>query len=137
MVGCIGKLCHDSGTSQSKTGGLQFNPVPSCLGSVEDGGPQAKTGTISIIVNVIDSNDNKPVFVGGPNFEVSVVENTLPGTVIIRLEAHDADEGFNGEVRYDFAPSTRNSPAARVFAIRNDTGELTVKVCENNYSLPD
>jgi len=32
------------------------------------------------------------------------------------------------EVRYGFAPSTLNSPASRVFAIRNDTGELSVKV---------
>jgi len=94
-----------------------------------DGGPHAKTGTTSIIVNVIDSNDNKPVFVGGPTFEVNVVENTPPGTVIIRLEAHDADEGPNGQVLYSFAPSTLNSPAVRVFSIRNDTGELTVKVC--------
>ena len=95
---------------------------------VEDGGPQAKTGTTSIVVNVIDSNDNKPVFVGGPTFEVNVVENTPPGTVIIRLEANDADEGLNGQVHYRFAPSTLNSPAVRVFSIRNDTGELTVKV---------
>jgi len=29
-----------------------------------DGGPQAKTGTTSVIVNVLDSNDNKPMFVG-------------------------------------------------------------------------
>ena len=69
-----------------------------------------------------------PRFVGGPVFEVNVVENTPPGTVIIRLEAHDADEGRNGEIRYSFAPSTLASPAARVFHIRNDTGELTVKV---------
>lgn len=94
-----------------------------------DGGPQAKTGTTSILFNVIDSNDNKPQFVGGPTFEVSVVENTPPGTVIIRLEAHDADEGLNGQVGYSFAPSTINSPAVKVFSIRNDTGELTVKVC--------
>ena len=96
---------------------------------IEGGGPQAKTGTTSILVNVIDSNDNKPVFVGGPTFEVSVVENTPPGTVIIRLEARDADQGVNGQVSYSFAPSTLNSPAAKVFSIRNDTGQLTVKVC--------
>ena len=92
------------------------------------GGPQAKTGTTSVLVNVIDSNDNKPEFVGGPTFEVSVTENTPPGTVVVRLEAHDADEGLNGQVRYGFAPSTLSSPAVRVFAIRNDTGELSVKV---------
>jgi len=106
--------------------------LPACrswkLKWIEDGGPQAKTGTTSIQVNVIDSNDNKPVFVGGPTFEVAVVENTPPGTVVIRLEAHDADEGLNGQVSYSFAPSTLNSPAVQVFAIRNDTGELTVKV---------
>ena len=96
---------------------------------IENGGPQAKTGTTSILVNVIDSNDNKPLFVGGPTFEVSVVENTPPGTVIIRLEARDADQGVNGQVTYSFAPSTLNSPAAKVFSIRNDTGQLTVKVC--------
>jgi len=56
------------------------------------------------------------------------MENTPRGTVIVRLEALDADEGRNGEVRYGFAPSTLNSQAARIFAIRNDTGELSVRV---------
>lgn len=69
------------------------------------------------------------MFVGGPTFEVNVVENTPSGTVIIRLEARDADEGLNGRVSYSFAPSTLSSPAVQVFSIRNDTGELTVKVC--------
>ena len=68
----------------------------------------------------------------GPKFEVSVVENTPRGTVIIRLEARDADEGLNGDVSYSFASSTLNSPAAGVFAIRNDTGEITVWVCEHD-----
>jgi len=98
-----------------------------------DGGPQPKTGSTLIVVNVIDSNDNKPTFVGGPTFEVSVVENTPPGTVIIRLEASDADEGPNGQVRYSFAPSTLNSASAQVFSIRNDTGEILVKVCIHVY----
>jgi hypothetical protein len=93
-----------------------------------DGGPNARTGSTTITVNVLDSNDNKPKFVGGPNFEVSVLENTPPGTVVLRLQALDIDDGLNGQVEYSFAGSTLNSQAGQVFTVRNSTGEILVRV---------
>jgi Cadherin domain len=99
---------------------------------VVDGGPNARTGTATININVLDSNDNKPKFVGGPNFEVNVVENTPPGTVVLRLQAVDIDDGLNGQVEYSFAGSTLSSQAGQVFTIRNNTGEILVRVSPQN-----
>ena len=45
------------------------------------------------------------MLVSRPSLRSTETENckSHPGTVIIRLEARDADDGINGEVRYGFA----------------------------------
>ena len=45
------------------------------------------------------------MLVSRPSLRSTETENckSHPGTVIIRLEARDADDGMNGEVRYGFA----------------------------------
>ena len=44
------------------------------------------------------------MLVSRPSLRSTETENckSHPGTVIIRLEARDADDGMNGEVRYGF-----------------------------------
>jgi len=49
-----------------------------------DGGKTPRTGTLLIDVQVLDSNDNKPVFVR-PQYEVRVAENTPVGTSIFQV----------------------------------------------------
>ncbi|TRY71403.1 hypothetical protein DNTS_003454 [Danionella cerebrum] len=66
-----------------------------------DGGKPPKTGTLSIIVDVIDVNDNKPVF-SKPLYKAKVKENTPIGTKIISVSATDLDEGINCEIEYSF-----------------------------------
>jgi len=102
-----------------------------------DGGPNSMTGSAIITINVLDSNDNKPKFVGGPNLEVSVVENTPPGTIVVRVKAVDIDEGLNGLVEYSLAASTLSSPAGQTFLIRNNTGELVVRVSIDFDIIPN
>ncbi len=57
-----------------------------------DGGKPPKSGTLSIVVNVMDVNDNKPIF-SKPLYKVKVKENTQIGTKIISVSASDLDEG--------------------------------------------
>lgn len=97
-----------------------------------DGGPNPKTGSTTVQINVLDSNDNKPKFVGGTSFNVSIVENTAPGTVILRIKAVDGDDGPNGQIAYSFARSTLNSAAGQAFTMRNNTGEIVVQVRLNS-----
>ena len=57
-----------------------------------DGGqPQPKKGTSQVTVNVVDVNDNKPIF-GGP-YTKSVPENATRGTNVITVKATDKDSG--------------------------------------------
>ncbi len=90
-----------------------------------DGGKPSRSGTLQLIVNVLDINDNAPVF-SSPLYKVRVTENTSRGTKIIKLNATDMDEGPNGEVTYLFS-SHGQEKNIDVFAISPDSGEIKVK----------
>ena len=92
-----------------------------------DGGRDAMTGTASVTVRVIDTNDNRPRF-SKSLYEVLVSENTPAGSVVVTVEALDDDEGDNGLVDYQFAVSTLESTASQVFTVNNSTGQILVKV---------
>ncbi|CAM9157119.1 unnamed protein product, partial [Lampetra planeri] len=66
-----------------------------------DGGSPFRSGSTKIMVRVTDFNDNSPVF-DQNSFSVSLPEDAPVGTVILDLNAVDADEGPNGEVVYGF-----------------------------------
>ncbi len=66
-----------------------------------DGGKPPKSGTLSIVVNVMDVNDNKPIF-SKPLYKVKVKENSPIGTKIISVSASDLDEDINSEIQYSF-----------------------------------
>ncbi|XP_061090078.1 protocadherin alpha-8-like [Conger conger] len=89
-----------------------------------DGGNPAKSGTMQIIVNVLDVNDNPPVF-NSSLYKVSVFENILPGTSIITLTATDLDAGANGEIRYSFNKLEQDN-IPDMFSIDPQTGTVTV-----------
>lgn len=67
-----------------------------------DGGLPAKTGSLLVNVSVQDSNDNSPRF-ERDLYEVTVAENTVPGTVVLQVKASDRDTGSNAIVRYDLS----------------------------------
>ena len=92
-----------------------------------DGGEEAMTGSASLTINVLDVNDNRPRF-SQPLYEVSLTENTPPGTVVVTVEALDHDEGLNGAVEFQFSVSTQESVASRVFSVNSSTGQIVVKV---------
>ncbi|TRY71399.1 hypothetical protein DNTS_003450 [Danionella cerebrum] len=91
--------------------------------TASDGGSPQRSGTAVIHITVLDANDNVPVFTQTV-YEVTLAENTPPGTEIIRVSATDADEGPNGEVTYDF--STISDKDAKLFSIDQKTGVLVV-----------
>ncbi|XP_035288660.1 protocadherin alpha-8-like isoform X23 [Anguilla anguilla] len=100
-------------------------PVIRLLLTAVDGGKPPRSGTLQITVNVLDNNDNSPVF-SGPLYKIRVFENTPRGTKIISLNATDADEGLNGEITYLF---NRHGQEKNLdtFSIDPGTGEITVK----------
>lgn len=65
-----------------------------------------------------DTNDNRPVFYP-LEYAASISTQSMPGTAVLRVTAHDKDEGLNGRVTYRIVLG--NSPP--LFSLNKDTGE--------------
>ncbi|XP_028982383.1 cadherin-related tumor suppressor [Diachasma alloeum] len=65
-----------------------------------DSGVPALSTTVTVYCNVVDLNDNTPVFEPGPH-GTDVPENATIGTAVLSVIAQDLDSGDNGRVIYD------------------------------------
>uniref|UniRef100_A0A670Y822 Protocadherin 17 n=1 Tax=Pseudonaja textilis TaxID=8673 RepID=A0A670Y822_PSETE len=90
-----------------------------------DGGEPPRSGTVQLNVRLIDSNDNSPVFEAA-SYVVELPENVPLGTVLLDLNATDADEGTNGQVLYSFSGYTPDR-VRELFSIDPQTGLIRVK----------
>ncbi|XP_063046151.1 protocadherin gamma-C5-like isoform X2 [Engraulis encrasicolus] len=90
-----------------------------------DGGQPEKSGTTLVLINILDVNDNAPVF-DQPVIKVQLLENSPPGTLVTHLNATDIDSGLNGQVSYHFSKYTLDK-VMKVFTVDSKTGELLVK----------
>ncbi|XP_075959788.1 protocadherin gamma-A2-like [Anarhichas minor] len=86
-----------------------------------DGGEPQRSGTVRIHIAVLDANDNAPVFTQSV-YKATVLENVLRGTVIAKVSAVDADQGYNGNVTYYFTHLEEDSSCP--FEINYCTGEV-------------
>ncbi|XP_031203852.1 cadherin-23 isoform X3 [Mastomys coucha] len=74
-----------------------------------DGGEPPLWGTTMLLVEVIDVNDNRPVFVRPPNGTILHIKEEIPlRSNVYEVYATDNDEGLNGAVRYSFLKTTGN-----------------------------
>uniref|UniRef100_A0A7N5KLQ2 Protocadherin alpha-13-like n=1 Tax=Ailuropoda melanoleuca TaxID=9646 RepID=A0A7N5KLQ2_AILME len=89
-----------------------------------DGGKPEYTGSVTLLILVLDANDNAPIF-DRSIYEVKMYENLANQTLVIWLNASDADEGINKEMVYSFSalvpPNVR-----RTFLMNEKTGEIRV-----------
>nr|XP_014343524.1 PREDICTED: protocadherin gamma-A4 isoform X8 [Latimeria chalumnae] len=88
-----------------------------------DGGVPARSGTVQIHIIILDVNDNVPAFPQSV-YEVSMKENTKLGTLVLKLNATDNDEGSNGEITYSFSRISHS--ARKLFNLDPVTGEIRV-----------
>ncbi|XP_067374427.1 protocadherin beta-16-like [Channa argus] len=88
-----------------------------------DGGNPQRSGTINVEVNILDANDNAPVF-NQSVYKAAVTENAAKGTHIVTVNASDIDSGLNGKVTYSFSKS--KAGAADLFDIDEATGRIYV-----------
>ncbi|XP_067588074.1 protocadherin alpha-10 isoform X13 [Pseudorca crassidens] len=100
------------------------NPQLQLLLTATDGGKPELTGFVTLLILVLDANDNAPLF-DRSVYEVKMYENSANQTLVIWLNASDVDEGINKEIIYSFSslvpPSTR-----RKFLMNESTGEIRV-----------
>ncbi|KAG1931272.1 protocadherin alpha-3-like [Pimephales promelas] len=90
-----------------------------------DGGNPQKSGTLNITINVLDLNDNRPFF-SQEMYSTTLKENIQVGTLVIQVQASDADYGSNGEVTYAFG-SDQNPKVYEIFSLDKLTGDIRVK----------
>uniref|UniRef100_A0A8C2EP14 Protocadherin 2 alpha a 15 n=1 Tax=Cyprinus carpio TaxID=7962 RepID=A0A8C2EP14_CYPCA len=89
-----------------------------------DGGNPPRSGSIIINVTVLDDNDNRPKF-SQELYSVTLPENAPVGTLVIKLNATDLDEGQNGEIVYSFVKNIEKH-VYDTFDL-DKTGEIRVK----------
>ena len=81
-----------------------------------DNGTPSASATTHVIVNVLDANDNDPLF-SRDSYQFSVEENQRRGAIIGVVSAHDADLDANAAIRYSLIPSNTS------FQVNSITGE--------------
>lgn len=97
-------------------------PVYNIVVQAEDSGlRQRLSSTSSVVITLIDINDNFPEFI--PRLQTVRVREDLPvGTVITTLTAHDLDEGENGKVTYKLVDGAGNK-----FQVDELTGAVRIR----------
>ncbi|XP_067851876.1 protocadherin-10-like [Heptranchias perlo] len=90
-----------------------------------DGGTPQRSGTTRIIITVVDVNDNAPLF-DHEIYRASVAENAPKGTLVIKINAADRDEGINAELTYSFR-SHVSQTIRELFKLHPVTGEIRVQ----------
>ncbi|XP_064017470.1 protocadherin alpha-2-like isoform X11 [Pogoniulus pusillus] len=90
--------------------------------TASDEGRPSLTGTMELLISVLDANDNAPRF-NQSVFKVKLTEDAAQGTLVARVNATDPDLGSNSEVTYTvtnfFPPSGRD-----VISLNPNTGEI-------------
>lgn len=89
-----------------------------------DGGSPIKTATLPITVNVLDENDNEPVFDHAQYTRV-LTEGTPTDSVALVVNARDLDEGDNGRISFHIS-DTSDTSIKSLFSVKEDTGVITV-----------
>ncbi|KAM9369337.1 LOW QUALITY PROTEIN: cadherin EGF LAG seven-pass G-type receptor 2 [Phaethornis superciliosus] len=88
----------------------------------QDGGrPPLSNISGLVTVQVLDVNDNAPIFVSTP-FQATVLENVPVGYSVIHVQAIDADSGDNSRLVYTLLETGVGFP----FTINNSTGWIMV-----------
>ncbi|TSK45902.1 Protocadherin alpha-3 [Bagarius yarrelli] len=90
-----------------------------------DGGSPPQSGTSQIIVNILDVNDNAPVF-SKPLYKTTIPENVPIGTTVVVLNATDIDEGLNSDIFYSINKRDQDKILS-IFSIDAHSGALIVK----------
>ncbi|NXB99218.1 PCDA2 protein, partial [Orthonyx spaldingii] len=100
-------------------------PMHRLVLTASDGGRPSLTGTMELLISVLDANDNAPQF-NQSVYKVQLPENTERGTLVIKLNATDLDEGTNRNISYSleilFPQDGRD-----VFGIDRNSGEIRLR----------
>lgn len=83
---------------------------------VNDNGTPSASATTHVVINVLDANDNDPMFVQS-SYTFTVEENANRNTVVGAVSATDVDLGINAELKYNLIPDNSS------FHVNQNTGK--------------
>ncbi|KAM4621714.1 protocadherin gamma-A5-like isoform 5-T5 [Polymixia lowei] len=86
-----------------------------------DGGEPQMSGTMQILITVLDANDNEPVFTQ-PIYKGTVTENAPKGTVVTTVSASDADYGSYGKITYSITNTLDD--VRNMFEVNEENGQV-------------
>ncbi|XP_049983985.1 protocadherin beta-14-like isoform X7 [Alexandromys fortis] len=89
-----------------------------------DGGSPPRSGTTSVLIKVMDINDNTPEFAQS-FYEVQVPEDTPIGSSIIAITATDLDIGNYGKISYSFLHASEG--IRKTFKINPTSAEVNLR----------
>lgn len=84
----------------------------------QDQGVPPLTSSVTLDINVLDLNDNSPVFPSS-SYSVEVSEDALEGSLVLEVSASDKDEGSNSQVVYFLSRESRG-----MFIVDQHTGRI-------------
>ncbi|XP_059339883.1 protocadherin alpha-13-like [Ammospiza nelsoni] len=93
--------------------------------TASDGGRPSLTGTMELVISVLDVNDNAPQF-NQSVYKMQLPENAERGTLVIRLNATDLDEGANSNISYSLQILSPQD-GRNIFGIDKNSGEIRLK----------
>ena len=88
---------------------------------VRDMGNSSRSTSVQVEVEVIDLNDNPPIF-DQPSYSRNITENSVLGALLFHIPATDEDSTSNGALRYTITSGNTGSH----FALDEFTGDITV-----------
>ncbi|XP_062358481.1 protocadherin alpha-2-like [Cinclus cinclus] len=97
-------------------------PVHRLVLTASDGGRPSLTGTMELLISVLDANDNAPQF-NQSVYKMQVPENAGLGTLVARVNATDPDLGSNGEVTFSVS-NTFPENGIKIFLLNARTGDI-------------
>uniref|UniRef100_A0A674H6A2 Cadherin domain-containing protein n=1 Tax=Taeniopygia guttata TaxID=59729 RepID=A0A674H6A2_TAEGU len=97
-------------------------PVHRLLLTASDGGRPSLTGTMELVISVLDANDNAPQF-NQSVYKVQLLESAAVGTLVATVNATDPDLGSNGEVTFSVS-NTFPEKGMNIFLLNGKTGEI-------------
>ena len=109
-----GRITTKSKLNYERKRSYQFQVIAS------DGGKPALRGTSSITVNVVDVNDNRPIF--GRPYSAHILENATRGASVITVKATERDLWARGDIRYSIVGGNFGS----AFKVDDRSGVITV-----------
>ncbi|XP_062349942.1 protocadherin-18 isoform X2 [Cinclus cinclus] len=93
-----------------------------------DGGSQQLTSNTTVVLTIIDENDNAPVIIGpvlhNSTAEISIPKDAEIGFLVTRIRATDRDSGMNSELSCSIAADKENS----IFVMDPQTCDISINV---------